>query len=84
MLRSPDPSLLIRVPAILESLALVEIDDGILGHAGIMPGEALRSLDAIHLATAEQLRDELTAFVTYDKRLASHAHDHGLPVATPA
>jgi uncharacterized protein len=45
--------------------------------------EMLRSLDAIHLATAHELRAELTAFVCYDKRLRDSAHALGLPVEAP-
>jgi predicted nucleic acid-binding protein len=47
----------------------------------------MRSLDAIHLATAELLiasGKTITAFVTYDKRLAAAAAQAGLPVASPA
>ncbi|MFY1672531.1 hypothetical protein ACN27G_21605 [Plantactinospora sp. WMMB334] len=47
----------------------------------------LRSLDAIHLATAQVLTNEsgaaLTAFVTYDRRLLECAKEAGLPVASP-
>lgn len=46
----------------------------------------LRSLDAIHLATADLLTASgktITAFVAYDKRLAEAAHGAGLPVAMP-
>jgi predicted nucleic acid-binding protein len=44
----------------------------------------LRTLDAVHLATAGSVAEELTAFVTYDKRLAEAAKAHGLPVEAPA
>jgi predicted nucleic acid-binding protein len=44
----------------------------------------LRSVDAIHLATAARLGAELDAFVTYDKRLLSAAGDAGLPATAPA
>ena len=44
----------------------------------------LRSLDAVHLATAHELRTELTAFVCYDKRLCDSARAVGLPVEAPA
>lgn len=43
----------------------------------------LRSLDAIHVASAEQLGSELTALVTYDHRMAEAARKAGLPVAMP-
>ena len=51
--------------------------------ARLMPPE-LRSLDAIHLATAIELAPELDAFLTYDRRLAAAATQHGLTVAAPS
>ena len=50
--------------------------------AANVPGP-VRSLDAIHIASAEALGRELTALVTYDKRMAETARDNGLPVAMP-
>jgi len=44
----------------------------------------LRSLDAIHLASALTLGDELDAFVTYDARQADAARAAGLTVESPA
>ena len=44
----------------------------------------LRSLDAIHLATALLIREDVDALLTYDDRLAAAATAHGLQVATPA
>ena len=43
----------------------------------------LRTLDAIHLASALSVRDELTAFCCYDRRLLDTAGDAGLPVYAP-
>lgn len=50
--------------------------------AANVPG-MVRSLDAIHVASAELLGSELIALVTYDKRMAEVARDAGLPVAMP-
>ncbi len=44
----------------------------------------LRTLDALHLATAATIATELDAFVTYDKRLGDAAAAMGLTVAAPA
>lgn len=44
----------------------------------------VRSLDAIHLATALHSRPSLTSFVTYDKRLLDAAQAAGLPTDSPA
>jgi hypothetical protein len=49
----------------------------------VEPDRLLRSLDAIHLATARLLGAELTALLTYDDRLAKAAADAGIPVLAP-
>jgi predicted nucleic acid-binding protein len=52
--------------------------------ASRLPDPQLRSLDAIHLATALLLlRDDLDMVLTYDQRLAAAAKAEGLPVQTP-
>ena len=43
----------------------------------------LRSLDAVHLASALRVQHLIDAFVTYDRRLAAAARDAGLPVVAP-
>jgi uncharacterized protein len=43
----------------------------------------LRSLDAIHLATAASVRADLGALITYDSRMISEAEVLGLPVLSP-
>jgi predicted nucleic acid-binding protein len=72
-----------RANVVLSSIALVSIDD-VAPAAEMIGDRMLRSLDAIHLATAHQLRTELTAFVCYDNRLRDSAHALGLPVQAPA
>jgi uncharacterized protein len=62
---------------------LVRVSDRILGVAGTLLPIDLRSLDAIHLATAQQLGNELGPFVTYDERMAAAADDLGLRVISP-
>jgi uncharacterized protein len=47
------------------------------------PDRALRSLDAIHLATARVLAEDLDGLVTYDARLATAASDAGLVIISP-
>jgi uncharacterized protein len=77
------PELVSRANIVLSSIALVSMDD-IAPTAEVIGDRMLRSLDAIHLATAHELRTELTAFVCYDKRLRDSAHALGLPVEAPA
>jgi predicted nucleic acid-binding protein len=57
--------------------------DCLVESASRLPDHSLRSLDAIHLATALLLRDDLEVIVTYDKRLATVAEAHHLPVDSP-
>jgi predicted nucleic acid-binding protein len=53
-------------------------------HAAVkLAPQSLKSLGAIHLASALLLREHVGAFVTYDSRLASAASAAGLPVASP-
>lgn len=77
------PDRMNRANVILSATALLSIDD-VAATAEAIGGRMLRSLDAIHLATAYQVRTELTAFVCYDKRLCDSAQALGLPVETPA
>ncbi|MCC6832386.1 MAG: PIN domain-containing protein [Thermoleophilia bacterium] len=73
-----------RTEAVLRRLDLVALDDPLLDAAAGIGAPGLRSLDAIHLASADLVRDELAAVVTYDVRLAAAARDLGLGVAAPA
>jgi uncharacterized protein len=51
--------------------------------ATIAPGERLRSLDAIHLASAQLLVSDLRAVVTYDQRMATAAQTLGMTIEAP-
>ncbi|THJ75766.1 type II toxin-antitoxin system VapC family toxin [Candidatus Frankia alpina] len=79
-----EPAALPVLRAVLALLHQKPITDAVLDAAAQLPGMTLRSLDAIHLATAEELAPALTWFVVYDKRLAQAARARGLPVAAPA
>jgi len=68
----------------LEGVALLPLDDGVLDAATSLEPAGLRSLDALHLATALSVRDEIGVLVTYDQRLAEAAEGHGLVVASPS
>lgn len=68
--------------ALLDELDLIELDDELLDLAGELE-PPLRSLDAMHLAAALELGDELEAVVTYDARMARAADALGLPVVAP-
>ncbi len=75
------------VPRALDMLAqgsLLVIDTQVLDTAARLSPPSLRSLDAIHLASALELRDELTAFIAYDDGLLSAASALGMPISSPA
>jgi predicted nucleic acid-binding protein len=67
----------------LGSVEMVDIGPAIREAACTLGDRQLRSLDAIHLATALSLGDHVGAFFTYDERLAAAAQAHGLPVTVP-
>lgn len=83
--------------AVRRSGAAVEldVDDGlaavdmlpataaIFDAAGLVEPRGMRSLDAIHLATAIDISDDCDGFITYDDRLAEAARQHGLHVISP-
>ncbi len=64
-------------------LAFVELDEAIAERASRLGPPTLRSLDAIHLASALALADELDALITYDAGLADAARAAGLEVVAP-
>ncbi len=77
------PQALATVREGLRRVDLVAIDDRILDAAGILEPAVLRTLDAIHLATAMAVGDDLEAIVTYDERMVEAARLMGLPTASP-
>ncbi|MDX6295264.1 MAG: uncharacterized protein QOH50_4339 [Kribbellaceae bacterium] len=83
-LRRTEPALLAAVPALLGRIAVYEIDDLVRATAAAYDDPLIRSLDAIHLATADAvLGDDLTAFVSYDRRLLAAATALGLSTTSP-
>ena len=67
----------------LRRVDLIGLDDRILDAAGILEPRVLRTLDAIHLATALAIGDDLQVIVTYDERMVEAARLVGLQTATP-
>jgi uncharacterized protein len=78
-----DPGQLARADLLLTRIDQVGVSRSVLEAASRLPDPALRSLDAVHLATALQLGHDLDALVTYDGRLAAGAERQRLPVVTP-
>jgi hypothetical protein len=77
------PATVNRAQRLLQRLNLVEVDDELLEAAAALDPRILRSLDAIHVAAAQLLGEELTAVVTYDRRMAAAAELLELTVAAP-
>lgn len=74
-----------RGKLVLSRFELVRLGQQLLDQAGILQPRGLRSLDAIHLATADLLGDrDQTLIVTYDRRMAQAAADLGWRVAAPS
>lgn len=68
----------------LAACEVVRLTHDVLERAGELDPPSLRTLDAIHVATALSLGSELDVLVAYDERLLAAAAQHGLPVAAPA
>ncbi len=72
-----------RVEDVLERISVIGFDLATAAAAGSIGQVALRTLDAIHLASAAALGPDLEAFVTYDHRLADAARVLGMRDAAP-
>lgn len=72
-----------RGRSVLKRLDLVRVNDRVLNAAAVLRPPELRSLDAIHLATAQQLGHDLTALVTYDDRMITAAKQLGYRLVHP-
>jgi uncharacterized protein len=68
---------------VLEALAFIELDEALARSAASLGGPDLRSLDAINVASAMLLEDDLDAFLTYDRRQAIAAASAGMTVLSP-
>ena len=76
-------AMLRRAEQVLARIGLVALDEPLLRDAAALSPTGLRSLDAVHLATALSL-DGLDVIVTYDRRLDEAASEAGLVVESPA
>ncbi len=69
-----------NVASTIDTLVLT---DAIASAAATIPPPELRTVDAVHLATAHIYRKALTAFCAYDRRLLEVAESQGLPTVSP-
>lgn len=81
--RRTAPDLMVQARAILDALVLLTLSTELCERAAILEPRLLRSLDAIHLAAAMEMGDDLRGLVTYDQRLAAGAETLGIAVLTP-
>lgn len=82
--RMQQPDRLTRAIDVLAGIRLVGLGQGILRIAGMLEPASLRSLDAIHVASALALGDALEVFITYDGRQADVARAAGLTLDSPS
>jgi uncharacterized protein len=79
-----DPRLLPRADLLLTRVGQVAMSDPIVESASRLPDPALRTLNAIHLATALLLGGEVNVMISYDKRLCAAAKAHAVGTVSPA
>ena len=72
-----------RARDVLSSVELIRVSDRILNAAGLLHPADVHSLDAIHLATAQQLGPDLSRLIAYDERMLEAANALGLKTLAP-
>ncbi|WP_420626363.1 type II toxin-antitoxin system VapC family toxin [Candidatus Poriferisodalis sp.] len=77
------PELTVEARSLFDSVTCVRMTLEIVERAALLDPPGLRSLDAIHLATALELHNEVEGLVTYDERLARAARESGIPTLAP-
>ncbi len=80
--RAGDP-VLAEARALVGDLDLIPLNRAVQDVASDLGDPLLRTLDALHLASALLLGDALTAFIAYDHRLTDGARAAGIVVAAP-
>jgi predicted nucleic acid-binding protein len=81
--RRINPGALPDARALLAGLDLIPLAGAVIAEAADVGETTLRSLDAIHLASALSIRDDLSAFIAYDHRLSEAASAAGLQLLAP-
>lgn len=77
-----DPTGLAYLPRVLSVVAQIPVTEEVLDRAAMLPDPQLRTLDAMHLASAQMIHG-VTRMLAYDKRLAEAARKAGFTVASP-
>ena len=81
--RRAAPDRVLLAQQVLDSLTLIDVTTSLFAEAGRLDPPELRSLDAIHLAVALDLGDDLDGILTYDDRLSDAAISNGVAVVAP-
>ncbi|MFV9671963.1 MAG: type II toxin-antitoxin system VapC family toxin [Acidimicrobiia bacterium] len=81
--RRAAPEQMVQARAVLDSVILLKLSTAVCERAAVLESDLLRSLDALHLAAALEIGDDLEALVTYDQRLAEGAEALGIRVVAP-
>lgn len=81
--RRAAPERMVLARAVLDSLILIVLTTAVCERAAMLEPDLLRSLDALHLAAALEMGDELEGVVTYDQRMAEGARALGIRVVAP-
>jgi predicted nucleic acid-binding protein len=68
---------------LLNLISTIGLSKEIVRLASVLGPPSMRTLDAIHLATALTVSEQLDAFVAYDKQLIEAAETAGLTVISP-
>lgn len=80
---SSKPELLAQGHVLLREVTLVPVRKAVLDQAVLSMGFGLRTLDAIHHATAVRMASDLAGVLCYDKRLSTALQNFGLRVISP-
>ncbi|WP_298340015.1 type II toxin-antitoxin system VapC family toxin [Ferrimicrobium sp.] len=81
--RRTAPDRVQRARSVLDALTLLSLTSATFERAATLDPQQLRSLDALHIAVALELGDELDGIVTYDERMAAAASSYGIGVIMP-
>ena len=78
------PELTKNADEVVAQVSVIEVGEPIRARAALLEPATVRSLDALHLATAIEVGDALDAVITYDARMAEAARSLGLVVSAPS
>jgi len=78
------PELTKKADEVVGQVSVIEAGEPIRARAALLEPATVRSLDALHLATALEIGNALDAVITYDARMSATARSLGLAVSAPA